>query len=815
MPTNTYSIERVAPIEDIVNYRDRQGNEYVAVSADFEQEAWINNLIGQYGLEQLCEMFPYQPLRVDKATGLLVPIFHCEYQAKATNLFHIIYHMKLDAAQDQPQPQQNEYQNMDTSSPPQTYGFEQQFEESPSQVPEYSPHWQEAFHINEGEPNYVDHSLTELVEDPNNPEYKYGITNDGGDFEIDDTPPSQPYHPNPAPQYNPWYGYGYPLPGYNQPFFSDETFHLLQEESKKAMQRDEANMRYATEINNQVKQQNPTLLDTSSDTVDFANPESVSKFQGGMYANPYYNNLNNPNIQQQGIRHNTNNATRTIVNPFYQRQRQQQTQRQGYVTRNQQPWFSWKYNSIPFTEEEKRRGKGISLKVVKQSQLKKKEYKEPPKEEEKKFSVKIVKMYEVKQGDEIVKMTKEEYQRYLDENGGKEVPQDSGRYRFSNSIIRHVLTLANKMAVYDKIMKDCLIDCMDDKNYNIDDFLLFVKLVGEKYERIKKAEAQHPERNYRVPYRYKRLPIKIKDPETGKIGFTKKEDYQEMKSVKAEDGTMVQSYAYDRQREINQEEYNTFYEQILYERDVEIQLYRFKVMADEAQEEMDLSTCDWTNPMEVRLHETRMIEKKKKDQYSIYKAAFKMRMTDEEFDNWWYQNDISRRKPVPKTEDDLIFEVEQRRRALGEQRQIMLADLGPVDYNRRAQMVLENARRAARDFDEGYMDGCTSLKDFFDRLGYLDMKCHEYTIKEQREEFRQKFSVANRTGWRDTLEHHELLKVTYDPEEAISPYQKPTLQDFIASEEYKTARDTFFNYCDHSMGVHYELKPLFKAGPDS
>ena len=26
VPTNTYSVERVEPIEDLVNYRDKQGN---------------------------------------------------------------------------------------------------------------------------------------------------------------------------------------------------------------------------------------------------------------------------------------------------------------------------------------------------------------------------------------------------------------------------------------------------------------------------------------------------------------------------------------------------------------------------------------------------------------------------------------------------------------------------------------------------------------------------------------------------------------------------------------------------------------------
>lgn len=854
VPTNTYSVERVEPIEDLVNYRDKQGNEYVAVSIDFEKENWVNTLIQQYGLKRLCEMYPYQPMRVDKKTGLIVPINPCDYQAKATNLFHIIYHMKLDEAQEQ---SNYEPQNVMVSTPPQTYGFEAQTPPALSQVPEYSPKWKEAFHLNEEPPKYVDASLCNLVETDEDRKNKYGITNNGGSMISDDYPqeplqnqhhPNQyrqpmmpqqqsycypqpqqqwtppPVVPNPyiqAQQVGTWYNqplyYQSPIvtvpesdnrPPKTQPEILNNTFDLLEEQSKRSIERDEANLRYATQINNQVRQQNPTMLDTQSH-VDFANPESVSQLQGGMYVNPYYNNLNNPNIRQQqaqGIQHGIPTGN-SIVNPFYKKQQQQ---RSGYVANGQSPWLAWKFHMIPLSEEEKRKGKGVTLSIVKRSELKEKSYKKPS-EEKRVFKASIVKVYVVKDGDSVIKMTEDEYQDYMELNGGRVVTPDSGRYRFSKSIREHVLRLGKKIAIYDEILRDCLIDCMDDKEYDVDSFLTFVKIVGEKYERLKKAEQQHPDRNYRVPYRYKRLPMLINDPVSGNVGYSRKEDYQEKRIFKFDDGREIDFFKYDRHREINQDEYNAFYEQILYERDVEMKLMKFADMEKAANEEIELNTVDWRNPMDIRLHNSRVIEKERKDQYSIYRAAYKTRMTDEEFDNWWFNGNTASKKKE-RTDDDIIFEKEQARRALGEQRQMILQDLVPIDQNRLAQARLSGMAKAVHDFDEGWMDGCTSLMDFFDRLGYLDMKCHEITIQQQREE-----SWRNIRANESKPAYHEQLrqlasKTTYDSKETVSAYQKPTYQDFLDSKEYDKVRSAFMDYCSNSMGVHYELKPIFKAG---
>lgn len=99
IPANTYGeTKKVAPKEApyLWCYKDRNGYEWIGVGVDSTQEQWFNNIIQQYSLQKLCEMYPYQPLRVDKDTALLVPVFNCEYNAKLTNCFHVLYHMRLD-----------------------------------------------------------------------------------------------------------------------------------------------------------------------------------------------------------------------------------------------------------------------------------------------------------------------------------------------------------------------------------------------------------------------------------------------------------------------------------------------------------------------------------------------------------------------------------------------------------------------------------------------------------------------------------------------------------------------------------------------
>lgn len=87
----------VAPVEELFGYTNLNGEDFIGVAPEITLEDWFNDMIQKYGLEQLIQMYPYQPLKVNKETGIVEPISNdCEYNAKLTNCFHVIYQKRRD-----------------------------------------------------------------------------------------------------------------------------------------------------------------------------------------------------------------------------------------------------------------------------------------------------------------------------------------------------------------------------------------------------------------------------------------------------------------------------------------------------------------------------------------------------------------------------------------------------------------------------------------------------------------------------------------------------------------------------------------------
>lgn len=79
------------PRERLQQYTDLQGRNYVACyPQDVEAEPWFRDMIEQYGLERLTQLFPYQTLVLDPETGFLKTYNPCSYNARLTNGFHLL-----------------------------------------------------------------------------------------------------------------------------------------------------------------------------------------------------------------------------------------------------------------------------------------------------------------------------------------------------------------------------------------------------------------------------------------------------------------------------------------------------------------------------------------------------------------------------------------------------------------------------------------------------------------------------------------------------------------------------------------------------
>ena len=853
IPTGTYGpIEKVEPVEKnyIIGYTAKDGNDYVAIKPDFEKEGWFNDLIQEDGLESLCKEFPYQPLKVDKASGMLVPIFSCDYNAKATNLFHIIYHMRKDKLEEQNGVFTNCIDKPSIEIQPSNFILN-----SDSVIDQnggYTPNWTDAYHHETEIPQIHQTNISNFVMSKEE-EQTNGHRMTNVDITIN---PNQSYenipknwHPNDyvVPQYNPalayqqnqgYQGYGINpyfynpsqsqtsyLPQYksssNYPFMSMET---MEEEYARMQEREKANLEYATKMNMDIRRSNPTMLDTSN-TVDFSNPESVAKMQG-MYTNPYYNNLNNPNFAApNNYQYSMSNPYQQTVNPIYNNQYQQYNP--GYGTN----WWSngVDLSFMEFSDEEIKSGKGFKVRLTRKSP---EDLEAPnpqfsqfgvPKKKKRVFNVKIRRVVEITKEDGTkYQVDKEEYEKNQKEEVIKEAKENELEVSLSSikrdirkskwygeSYKKQILKVANELAVYDKARAICLIGSMDDPNLRRNEYEMYYKACIEKLNWYKSQEEIHPENDYRVPFRYRKTPVEIPAIK----GYKAFQPYTipMKRKFHMPDGSTIPFYEYDRTREPNQEEWQLFYEQAIYERDKDIKLMQVKKMEEYAKEQEELNKFNPYNMMDARLHEMRMEDKLKRDQYEIFRSAYGGAVSDEEFDRWWYKsNPQAIPNDRPRSEEDLIAQRKQWRSNMGQNHAYVLQNAKPIDPEQVRIYKTNKINEIIHNFDKGIMDKCTSLRDVFDNLGYLRVRVCEDNIEKQRAEAMNASLSVNRYDYTRNL--YEMANPANWSNQGVNdPYyqNRPHYMDFVNSADYEERKAQFFNYCSNTQGT-IPLRPIYK-----
>lgn len=179
IPANTYGETKKVPPKEtpyLWCYKDTNGDEWVGVGVDAEHESWFNSLIQQHSLQKLCEMYPYQPLKVDKETALLVPVFNCVYNAKLTNCFHVLYHMRLDEWREK---RDNPMKTSLVEEPGIGFNISNLVERSVDQSAIIKPEWDNAYSHEQSvnqEPTYGINSNA-LVETKDDEIHKYTFNN--------------------------------------------------------------------------------------------------------------------------------------------------------------------------------------------------------------------------------------------------------------------------------------------------------------------------------------------------------------------------------------------------------------------------------------------------------------------------------------------------------------------------------------------------------------------------------------------------------------------------------------------------------------
>lgn len=869
IPTGYSITKKVEPVEKeyIIGYDDLQGNSYVGLRPDFAIEDWANDLIQTVGLAELCRQYPYVHMRVNKNNGTLVPVDGKSWYARITNFFHVLYHMRMDEymkthqqypqwPQQQPQWPQNSANGFTSnfidmaSRSIQEYAFSMDFDKSDDQIPSIPLELEKAYHRkNDEEVIYHQTSPQEaFLETQEDIDNKYSITNVDATISTDFSDVNkQGWHPNPNRNQDQYVGQGidpsmaYPNPyyqqmmGMNQPYYNpyvynpqygngmmmnsylpqykttsgintswpqiDTQFDMFEDATARMREHFEHSTAEAARINQQERMQNPTMLDTSN-TLDFSNPESVANLmaRNGQYANPMINNMNNPNLMHPPTTpqpYGLNNPYQTISNPGYGYNSFYPSYGFGYGG-----WYNgYMQQDLSFMEptmEEIQAGTAPLVRVVRGDNVKPNEsIREDESNKSDSTTVKVsVRREYVKEEEQQEQITQKE--------------DNQEKKWFSKEYEEKVNRVADEIAVYDEARALCLVGSLEELSRK--DFKIYFDLTLEKIKWYRAQEQIHPDIDYRVPFRYRRLPKKFLDKETGKAVY---ESYKApFKKTFLFGDRIVPFYEFDRGEDPSDEEWKDFYEAAEYERDIEIAASKAKAAEKYFEEQDQQDYYNPYDPMSVRMYEYRQAQKKQKQQYDLYRTILGDRVTDEEFDQWWYGSTNTMRSGNP-TQQDIADTKRRWKDQMQANHMYKLNNAVPIDQKALSNQFMQRTNAAIREFDRGTMDNCSSVQEFFDNLGYLMVRISEENIEQQR--MQSMDQTVSRSAYERSLHRFaNEARPGYPIERFLGNYGQlnpsynmpPNYIDFRSTAHYEQAKQRFMNYCSTSTGT-VPLKPIY------
>lgn len=187
--------------ETITSYTDLDGNLYYAVGTI--NEPWVNKMIEKYGLENLIKEYPYQPLVLNENGKMEATDGTCN--GRATNIFHIIYHIQIDNQRKQQVQQQKTVEQQN-----QQYLYNQQVRNN-NQNNYWVPEFERAFYMNQ--PNrksqldspYMKMSLSDFIVANNDPSMigmDCLVSEHGKTIMLNPNPVNTTWHPNKDPYGN-------------------------------------------------------------------------------------------------------------------------------------------------------------------------------------------------------------------------------------------------------------------------------------------------------------------------------------------------------------------------------------------------------------------------------------------------------------------------------------------------------------------------------------------------------------------------------------------------------------------------------------
>lgn len=643
---------------------------------------------------------------------------------------------------------------------------------------------------------------------------------------------------------------------YQFPQVFGDVYNMMQQKNNMDLYR-------ATQINNQVKMQNPTLLEQNN--VDFSNPESTSYSQNPYAAYQYASNMRNPNISYGNNNGNggtpysyggyiNNNSTSFVPaaanydnfrnmygynnNPYSAYSYNPQYGNQFYSN----PYGGYGYGGIPSY------GYALSNKIM------------PPTEEDyalglafRPREVKITKKhtnyfdnYKIKCNSKIIEvMLDEDGNEIIEENNKKEninidgygntglvdveyiddwtkIPlnkyskQPSGHYlKNEDKVLEdYISPLIDEIDKYNKMISYVVADSLYGDELTRDEFDIYIEYLANLLQMYKQRERLNPNKDYRASYRYRRTPRQV-DPSKGMIGYSSLELDLDWAPEFTVDSEGNRHYSYDRGEEPGHDVENAFYNAEMQRRNMVIKKKKFENLLEYNSDQlkrMGFNKYDFRSRMEFNAYK---YNKELRDEYEFYKEALRPYMSPKQFNIWWYGKEQS-----PSTPPDRKTIRKRQIKEMTENNLRMLNSAIVINYDD----IVDNNRKMLRNkfkqMDEGWMDNVKNLREFFDKLKYLEILTYWNTEEQkQRDDYRKNNYAQKFSYYRNLHRFNNEGPLGYPGNPMPNSYSEPldpkyglpaNYRNYLCGKDYEEKRARFLNYCRTSKGKNMELKPVYK-----
>lgn len=134
------------------------------------------------------------------------------------------------------------------------------------------------------------------------------------------------------------------------------------------------------------------------------------------------------------------------------------------------------------------------------------------------------------------------------------------------------------------------------------------------------------------------------------------------------------------------------------------------------------------DPIAVKLHNIKIAQKSYNTNKDFYRHVFRHKLTDEEFDNWWYGLDSSRPAQKPGQPYDQTAAHNAWANQMTLRNLTSLNSFKPIDPVARQNWANQVMSKAINYYTNGSVNRDMSLADYFKNLSYLNNRIHEMNL---------------------------------------------------------------------------------------